>query len=163
MTVLIACSMEVLPKVAAEDPQAVQYIIDLTKLRTAEAVSPRRLRAFTPLAPLQSTRTPFREDGERLLAGLAETHPEHRKQVLAALVDVLNDEVRETKSVDEPYLSPAIAQLESATNALLMCGPEGRSAVTRTAVPVLEDLQFHKSEYVRKAAKRIRQKIADTP
>jgi HEAT repeat protein len=150
-------SMKTLPKIAADDPQALRTIIDLTKFSLTGTTTIRRKNRFV------STRVPFRHEGLAILGELAEGQPAFRKQIIPPVTAVLKEAVQQTSAPSEFQVLTAIAEVEDAGNALLKCGDEARQTLTKEVVPRLKDLQFHKSDQVRKTAEALRQKIEDTP
>lgn len=149
-----AASMRTLPKIAAEDPKALKAIIDLSKL-SGEFLTLTKRRI--------STKTPFREEGLALLGGLAEEQPAFRKQIIPPVVGILKEGVQRTSSSNEYEVLAGIAEVEDAGHTLLKCGEEARPLVAKEVMPRLKELQFHKSDKVRKTAEELRKKIEDLP
>jgi hypothetical protein len=57
----------------------------------------------------------------------------------------------------------AISWVEHTGNTLVKCGEEAKQTLTKEVLPRLKDLQFHKSDNVRKTAEALRKKIEDAP
>jgi hypothetical protein len=53
--------------------------------------------------------------------------------------------------------------VEEIGNTLLKCGPDAKPILAKEVVPQLKELQFHKSDAVRKRAEQLRKKIEDAP
>jgi hypothetical protein len=157
LVALILLCMEVLPKIAPDDPQVVKRLVDLTKFSSD--------KQFQIVRGSRSsvTRTPFRENGVRLLGELGEGRPEHRKLIVPTLAGVLREAVQETKTQNERELLEALAAVEGATTALVKCGPEVGEILAKEAVPQLKELQFHRSDRVRQAAETLRKRIEEGP
>jgi hypothetical protein len=153
---IIDLLMQTLPKVAPEDPEVVQFISELTKLSLPSAVQLQDPHWRT-------TKTPFRDDGLRLLGKLAQGHPAHRKQIIPTLVSVLEETRPQTNANEEPLVVDAIRELDLTTDALLNCGPEAKQTLAKEALPKLKDLQFNPSANVRKAAGELVRKIETAP
>lgn len=149
-------AMDTLPKIAPAEPQTVKTLIELTKFTsTTGQFRTKNLRGVTS--------TPFREDGVRLLGEIAESQEDQRKQIVPPLVAVLKEAVEQVSAADAPEFSilQNIAQVDEAGNALLKCGPDGKDVLIKTVVPKLNDLQFNKSEQVRKTAEALKKKIEE--
>ncbi len=150
-------SMETLPKIAAADPQALKTIIELTQLSLPNVVQIRMKRRFVVTA------TPFRDDGLEILGGLAESHPDFRKQIIPPVVAILKEAAQHTNDPNEYQILAAIASIDRAGDTLLKCGPEAKQTLAKEVIPQLKDLKFHKSENVRKTAENLRNKIERAP
>jgi outer membrane biosynthesis protein TonB len=151
-------SMKTLPKVAADDPGALRTIIDLTKFNLPGAITVRRKSGG-----FISTKAPFRHEGLAILGELAEGQPAFRNQIILPVTALLKEAVQQTNAPNERQVLAAIEEVEDAGNALLKCGDEAKQTLTKEVVPRLKDLQFHKSDRVRKTAEALRQKIEDGP
>src|SRR5262249_27794606 len=66
---------QTLVKVAQEEPVAAKTLVDLTTFTLKTQVAVRGKHRF------HATKTPFRDEGVRLLGELAEAHVKHRKQI----------------------------------------------------------------------------------
>jgi hypothetical protein len=153
-------SMKTLPKIAADDLQALSAIIDLTKLSLP---NPTQIRTKKGRFGVTITTSPFREDGLELLGGLAEGHPYFRKQIIPPVVAILKESAQHTNAPNEYEVLAAIAAIDQAGDTLLKCGAEAKQTLTKEVIPQLKDLKFHKSENVRKTAANLRKKIEDAP
>jgi hypothetical protein len=98
-----------------------------------------------------------------LLGELAEGQPEYRKQIIPPVVAILKEAVQRTNAPNEFETLAAIAEVDQAGNALLKCGAQAKQTLSKEVVPRLKDLQFHKSDDVRKTAENLRKKIEDAP
>jgi hypothetical protein len=152
---VIVKNMEVLPKIAPEEPQVVKTLIELTKFATRQQVVLQRRSHWA------TTQFPFRGEAVQLLGEIGEGRTEHRKQIIPPLVTVLKDQVQETKSDNEQQALGAIAAVEQTGEALLKCGPDAKQPLSKEVLPRLKDLQFHKSAEVRKVAEQLRKKIEE--
>ncbi len=142
---VITAHMQTLTKIASDDPQVVKTLIDLTKYSNR----------FLP--------TPFRPQGVELLGGLGESQPAYRKQIVPVLVAVLKEAVEHTKSDTDRDVLESITEVERTGEALLKCGTEAQQSLKTAVVPRLKDLEFHRSDLVRKKAEALRSKITDAP
>lgn len=149
-------SMKTLPKIAADDPQALKTIIDLTKFTMVPVVVPTRRRFI-------QTTAPFRANGLTLLGELAEGQPDFRKQIIPPVVALLKEAVQQTNASNENEILNAIAWVDHTSKTLLKCGDEAKQTLTKEVLPRLKDLGFHKSDNVRKTAEALRKKIEDAP
>jgi hypothetical protein len=109
------------------------------------------------------TTVPFRAQGLTLLGELAEGQPDFRKQIIPPVVAILKEAVQDTSATDKEEVLNAIAWVDHAGNTLLKCGDEAKQTLTKEVVPRLKELQFHKSDIVRKTAEALRKKIEDVP
>ena len=149
-------AMDTLPKIAPAEPQTVKTLVELTKFNSTTG-------RFLTKNNRSLTSTPFREDGVRLLGEIAESQEDERKLIVPPLVAVLKEAVEHISAADTPEFSilQDIAQVDEAGNALLKCGPDGKDVLVKTVVPKLNDLQFNKSEQVRKTAEALKKKIEE--
>src|SRR5262249_6187646 len=107
------------------------------------------------------TTTPFRGDGLNLLGELAESHPDFRKQIIPPVVTLLKDAVQHTNDPNESRVLESISWVEHTGNTLLKCGDDAKQILSKEVTSCLRDLQFNKSENVRKTAETLRKKIED--
>jgi hypothetical protein len=149
---VIAENMVTLPKIAPEDPLVVRTLVAQTQFKTED-------RFFR----LGSRPFPLRARAVQLLGDLAEDRAEHRKEIIPAIVAVLNDAAKHTESSQDIEVLAGIGEVDSACHALLKCGPDAKPTLTKDVLPRLKDLQFHKSAQVRQAAEKLRKSIEDAP
>jgi hypothetical protein len=149
---LVIHFMEVLPKIAPDDPDVVKMLIGLTKLDSPGGIGVRRPGGRTD----QQT---FRKYAVELLGTIAETQPKHRKQIVPPLVAVLKEAVERTNDPVASKVQAAIAEISVAGDALVKCGPDAKESLEKEALPRLKELKFHRSEQVRKTAEQLREKI----
>jgi hypothetical protein len=157
-------TMETMVKIAPEDPLTVKTVIDLTKFTLADTfIAVKTKNQFV------RTQKPFRYSGVYLLGELAEAHAEYRKQILPALLDCLKEEVQRIGAANVNQTPPefeattAMDAVEEIGDSLVKCGPDAKEALTKLVVPQLKELQFHKSDVVRKRAEELRKKIEAVP
>jgi hypothetical protein len=144
-------SMTTLSKIAPDDPKVLKTIIDLTKFTFPNG---RRFGVGT---------VPFRQHGLELLGELAEGQPGFRKQIIPPVVAILKEAVQHTNAPDDNEVVNAISWVDLIGKTLLNCGEEAKPTLVKEVVPRLKQLQFHKSETVRKTAEDLRKKIEDGP
>jgi hypothetical protein len=154
---VIAQSMKTLAKIAADDPQAVKTLIELTKFSPGGWFPSISRRGSFP------STTPFRHPGIEILGEVAEAQPDRRKQIIPPLVAALKEAAQQTSSNEEHVILAAIAEVELAGEALIKCGVDGKDAVVKEVLPRLKDLEFHKSDRVRKTAEELRRRVENSP
>jgi hypothetical protein len=152
---IIGLLMRTVAKVGPEEPQVLRAVIDLTRFTSDQA-----FRVETEKS-VRLTKTPFREEGVQLLGELGEGQPAQRKQIIPTLTGLLKESVQQTNADHEGPVLIAAQDVSLTTDALLRCGPEAKEVLTKEALPRLKELQFHRSDAVRKAAEAARRKIED--
>jgi hypothetical protein len=150
---LVASCMEVLPRIAPEDPDVVKALIGLTKAEiTGDILIRRRDR--------RTDATTIRNYALELLGTIAEAQPKHRKQIVPPLVTVFKEAVERTNDPNNNHsVQTAITELSLAGDALVKCGADAKESLDKEVLPLLKELKFHRSEQVRKTAEQLREKI----
>jgi hypothetical protein len=149
---LVASCMEVLPRIAPEDPEVVKVLIGLTKMDSPGGVQVMRKGG-------RIDQLTFRQYAIELLGTIAESHPKHRKQIVPPLVAVLKEAVERTNDADDYKVQAATAEMSQVGNTLVKCGADAKESLEKEALPRLKELKFHRSELVRKTAEQLREKI----
>jgi hypothetical protein len=151
---VIPLAMQALAKIAPDDPQVVKSLGDLASLSLTEPV-----RVYS--AGNRWAKTPFRDEGLRLLGEVGEARPEQRKQIVPLLVAFLREAAGRTASDEDSEVLIAMGEVESVGNALVKCGPEAKQALSKEVLPRLKELKFHRSEEVRRSAAELSRKVEE--
>ncbi|GEM_PF-5191331 len=149
--------MKALPKIAPEEPQAIRTMIDLAKVGLD-----RQIRVESSVGRLL-THTPFRFDAILLLGMLGESNPEHRGQIVPALIPFLKEASQHAKDKMENTVLAAMSQIALIGSALLKCGDDAKQALRKEVLPRLRELEFNQSDQVRRMAQALKTKIEDAP
>jgi HEAT repeat protein len=148
--------IKALPKIAPEDPSVLRTMLEATKFSMPRDVF------IQTRSHVRVTRTPFRDEGIQLLGDLVEAAPNHQKQVVPQLLPLLKEAVQRTTSTQDQEVLQAIQEVDEIVTALLKCGEQARTALTREVAPRLRDLQFHRSDRVRSTAEALSKRVQES-
>lgn len=154
-------TMQTMVKICPDDPQTPKMMLDLTTFTLPQGF----LFRVQTADGFAFTRVPLQKTALQLLGELADTQPDHRKAMVAPLTTLFKKEVQLAGApapmpglVGQVFTPDAITDI---TNVLLKCGPDAKTPLTKDVLPGLKELQFNKSEAVRKCADDLRTKVEE--